>query len=114
MKMEIFTLLGSVIDGFINEGEMKSKDNGNVTIVVTNSDIINECILPLCDDDVSNGYWCLNFGKNPHNGNGELVSVTHIFSGKETTVNVKKRILDRLSIYGLDELYFKMCNEIIL
>lgn len=114
MKMEIFTLLGSVIDGFINEGEMKSKDNGNVTIVVTNSDIINECILPLCDDDVSNGYWYLNFGTNPHSGNGELVSITHIFSGKETTVNVKKRILDRLSIYGLDELYFKMCNEIIL
>ena len=112
--MEIFTILGSILDGFVNEGEYKIHKDDNVIIPIVDTHIIAECLVPLCDNTTYIGKWYVVFGKNPCNENGEIISITHCISGKEIVFNVREAILNRLSSCGMDGLYFDMCNEIIL
>ena len=124
--MSIFTLLGNVIDGIaVDQYEVCLKDDKIVSIIVEDVDIIVNHILPLCVTLVKeryavieNGEWYfaqLNFGENPCNKRGELQSVTFVNSENDTvTVPVADEILEELLAISKDELYYKMCDEILL
>ena len=110
--MNVFTLLAYIIeDKVINSTNEVKYNNG--FYVVDNKKIIENCILPLCDNakvDIDNCYAELQFGKNPQSGRVELQSIrlNNIF-----VYDVEQQIRKTLSTLYVDELYYTMCEEII-
>lgn len=108
--MNIFSLLGTILDGLVNDTVVKTKnDNDTVSIEAEN---INTYIPKAVDNDKV----ILNFRYNSkYNNRGELFSVVVITPNNVvTTYEVGEKILLDISTIGLDEIYFQMCEEIML
>lgn len=109
--MHIFALLGLILDK-ICEDEII---NGEV--VVKDRETINKYIVPIINEDVyidDSSKVTLKFGKNPCCHRGELQSILIENKGKPlTTVKVGDAILDILTDFRMDEIYFSICDEII-
>lgn len=108
--MNIFSLLGTILDGLVNDTVTKTRnDNDTVSIEVEN---INTYIPKAVDNDKV----ILNFRyNNKYNNRGELFSIVVITPNNVvTTYEVGEKILLDISTIGLDEIYFSMCEEIML
>lgn len=108
--MNIFSLLGAILDGLVNDTVTKTRnDNDTVSIEAEN---INTYIPTTADNDKV----ILNFRYNSkYNNRGELFSIVVITPNNVmTTYEVGEKILLEISSIGLDEIYFSMCEEIIL
>lgn len=108
--MNIFGLLGTILDGLVNDTVAKTRnDNDTVSIETEN---INTYIPKTVDNDKV----ILNFRYNSkYNNRGELCSIVVITPNNAmTTYKVGEKILSEISTIGLDEIYFSMCEEIML
>lgn len=108
--MNIFGLLGTILDGLVNDTVAKARnDNDTVSIEAEN---INTYIPKAVDNDKV----ILNFRYNSkYNNRGELFSIVIITPNNVvTTYEVGEKILSEISTIGLDEIYFSMCEEIML
>lgn len=108
--MNIFSLLGTILDGLVNDTVVKTRnDNDTVSIEAEN---INTYIPKAVDNDKV----ILNFRyNNKYNNRGELFSIVVITPNNVvTTYEVGEKILLNISTIGLDEIYFSMCEEIML
>ena len=108
--MNIFSLLGTILDGLVNDTVVKTRnDNDTVSIEAEN---INTYI----PKAVNNDKVILNFRYNSkYNNRGELFSIVIITPNNVvTTYEVGEKILSEISTIGLDEIYFSMCEEIML
>ena len=108
--MKIFSLLGTILDGLVNDTVAKTRnDNDTVSIEAEN---INTYIPQVINNDKV----ILNFRYNSkYNNRGELFSIVVITSNNVmTTYEVGEKILSEISQSGLDEIYFSMCEEIML
>lgn len=108
--MNIFGLLGTILDGLVNDTVAKTRnDNDTISIEAEN---INTYIPQAVDDDKV----IFNFRYNSkYNNRGELFSIVVITSNNAmTTYEVGEKILSEISTIGLDEIYFSMCEEIML
>lgn len=121
--MYIFTLLGNIIDGLWYGDIKKNRVQDGVDIEISDHNIINKYILPVCEDSadnwqevIENDEWytvTLNFRKNPHKN--ELKSITFTNSlGQNAICEVGDNLLDLLCYDYLDSLYFELCSEIML
>lgn len=127
--MKVISLLGMVVDSTIinedGEFDVMFKTDKGVVIRTANVGIIDRYIVPLCENAedeiraiIDGGCWYmadLKFGKNPRCNRGELQTV-NIFNseGMRTTCEVGGSILEELSWTVMDDLYFAMCDEIVL
>lgn len=108
--MNIFSLLGAILDDLVSDSMAKIKnDNDTVSIEAEN---INTYIPKAVDNDKV----VLNFRYNSkYNNRGELFSIVVITPNNVmTTYEVGEKILSEISSIGLDEIYFSMCEEIML
>lgn len=108
--MNIFSLLGAILDDLVSDSMAKIKnDNDTVSIEAEN---INTYIPKAVDNDKV----ILNFRYNSkYNNRGELFSIVVITPNNVmTTYEVGEKILSEISSIGLDEIYFSMCEEIML
>lgn len=108
--MNIFSLLGAILDDLVSDSMAKIKnDNDTVSIEAEN---INTYIPKAVDNDKV----VLNFRYNSkYNNRGELFSIVVITPNNVmTTYEVGEKILSEFSSIGLDEIYFSMCEEIML
>lgn len=108
--MNIFNLLGAILDGIVNDTVAKTRnDSDTVSIEAKN---INTYIPKAVDNDKV----ILNFRyNNKYNNRGELFSIVVITPNNVvTTYEVGEKILLDISTIGLDEIYFSMCEEIML
>lgn len=122
--MYIFTLLGNIVDSLWHGDIKKDRVQNGVSIEILDINIINKYILPVCEDStdwqevIENGEWytaTLNFRKNPHCHKGELKSITFTNSlGQNAICEVGDNLLDLLCYDYLDDLYFELCDEIML
>ena len=117
--MHIFALLGIIMDDFMNDGDSKIiNDDGTISISVDNENLIHCFILPVCDSQ--SGYCLgdtvlLNFAKNPCNNRGTLDSISFVSKcGVKIMHSVKQELINRLTENALDELYYQICDEIML
>ena len=120
--MSIFTLLGIILDGLMNDDMEVLADDETAEVVIEDANIIDKLIMPLCDDDASevveNGEWyqaVLVFGKN-RRGEGEIQTVRFENSlGDEAECEVGDGIITDLvtNFMLLDKLYHRMCDEIM-
>lgn len=117
--MNIFSLLGIILDDVVNGNgdgfyflKMRN-DDGTVSIATTSVGINVNDYLPY----VPNGKEVIfNFGYNSkYNNRGCLNSITVVTSDNvEATYKMEEKMISELSVYGFDEIYFSICEEIIL
>ena len=108
--MNIFSLLGAILDDLVNDTVTKIR-NDNDTVSIEAKNISTYIPQAVNDDKV-----ILNFRyNNKYNNRGELFSVMVITPNNVvTTYEVGEKILSEISTIGLDEIYFSMCEEIML
>lgn len=108
--MNIFSLLGAILDDLVNDTVTKIRNN-NDTVSIKAKNISTYIPQAVNDDKV-----ILNFRyNNKYNNRGELFSVMVITPNNVvTTYEVGEKILSEISSIGLDEIYFSMCEEIML
>lgn len=108
--MNIFSLLGFILDSIVDNSVIKTKnDNDTVSIEAEN-------LSAYIPQTIDNDKVVLNFRYNSkYNNRGELFSIVVITSNNVVmTYEVGEKILSEISMCGLDEVYFSMCEEIIL
>lgn len=123
--MYVFTLLGMIMDGLMNDELEVLSDGGYAEITIEDTDIIDRYIMPLCDDDeeerrevIDGGSWyqtTLIFGKN-RRGEGEIQIVRFENSvGDAIDCEVGDHIISELATNYmlLDRLYHQICDEIM-
>lgn len=124
--MDIFTLLGKIIDD-IRLGEIKNRVDNGVDIDINIRDIGEDYLLSLCEDSVdvcdkirneNRDTVTLGFRKNPQ-GRGELKTVAFESSSGQTAgqivvCEIGEKILESVSEDYFDCLYFELCDEIML
>ncbi len=108
--MNIFSLLGTILDGLVNDTVVKTRNDGDTVSIEAEN--INTYIPKAVDNDKV----ILNFIYNSkYNNRGELFSIVIITPNNVvTTYEVGEKILSEISSIGLDEIYFQMCEEIML
>lgn len=116
--MDIFVILGQVLDSFVLNGESKSKgEDCNVSVESDSEYIVCDCAANFINDTSCEWHKViLTFRKNPDCGKGELNWVTfyNLTTGESKTCEVGDLILESISESGLHSLYFKICEEIML
>lgn len=113
--MNIFSLLGIILDDIVNNNnfyflKMKNDDD---TVSVETAGINVSDYLPY----IPNGDKVIfNFGYNSkYNNRGCLDSIVVVTSDNvATTYEVGEKIISGLSVERFDEIYFSICEEIIL
>ena len=116
--MGIFIILGQVLDSFVLNGESKFKnEDGTVNIESDDVHIVYDCAVNFSDD--TDNEWqrvVLTFRINPNCGKGELNWVTfyNLTTGESKIYEVGNLILECISESGLHNLYFKICEDIML
>lgn len=109
--MKIFTVLGMVIDKIRNFELGVIHTDTTVEVDFDNT----EHLMSLCD--IANDNWqkaTAVFAKNDRNQRGELNHIVFYNSDDETVVcKVGEGVTDELVTDGMDELYYKICDEIM-
>ena len=116
--MDIFVILGQVLDSFVLNGENKSKgEDCNVSVESDDVHMVYTCAMNFdVDTDEEWNKVVLTFRKNPDCGKGELNWITfyNLATGDYKVYEVGVSILETISESGLHSLYFKICEEIML
>lgn len=116
--MDIFVILGQVLDSFVLNGEGKFKENdGTVNIESDDVHMVYTCAMNFdVDTDKEWNKVVLTFRKNPDCGKGELNWITfyNLVTGDYKVYEIGDLILENISESGLGSLYFKICENIML
>lgn len=117
-QMNIFYILGQVLDSFVLNGESKFKENdGTVNIESDDVHMVYTCAMNFdVDTDEEWNKVVLTFRKNPDCGKGELNWITfyNLATGDYKVYEIGNLILENISESGLGSLYFKICENIML
>ena len=125
--MEVFTVLGMILDSKIENGGCVSdsycdvEDETVVYYEIDDSDVIKKYMLPLCsekdqeesaDQKFNLAEIRIKKGSNCR-GQYELESITFMNKkGEKFVFVISNRILQVVTQLCLDNIYFKLCNEL--
>lgn len=125
--MEVFTLLGMILDSRIENGGCVSdsycdvEDDNVVYYEIDDSNVIKNFVLPLCSEedqecsaDQKFSLAEIRIQKNSNcRGQYELKSITFMNKkGEKFTFLISDKVLQTLSKLCFDNIYFKMCGEL--
>lgn len=112
--MYIFSLLGIILDDVASDNFyfLKTKNDDDTVCIETTGINVSDYLPYVLDGDKV----IFNFGYNSkYNDRGYLDSIVVIASNNTvTTYEVGEKIISELSVHSFDEIYFSICEEIIL
>ena len=126
-KMEVFTVLGMILDSKIENGGCVSdsycdiEDEDVVYYEIDDSDIIRNYMLPLCSEEDQEDSADQKFNlaeiriqkSATCRGQYELDSITFMNKkGEKFMFLISDRILQAVTQHCLDNMYFKICGEL--
>jgi len=116
MSAEVFALLGMIIDTTVSDEPVffPSWENGVLFVECYDTDIITRMILPLCYKKVyqflENCNWFVAIIKISQQQIAEIVFEND--TGESCVCQIGDNLLDKLADRGMDDTYFKFCQEI--
>ena len=116
MSAEVFALLGMIIDTPVSDDPVffPSWENGVLFVECYDTDIITRMILPLCYKKVyqflENCNWFVAIIKITQQQIAEIVFENDL--GESCVCQIGDNLLDKLQDRGMDDTYFKFCQEI--
>lgn len=119
MSAEVFALLGMIIDTTVSDDPVffTSWENGVLFVECYDTDIIARMILPLCYKKVyqflENCNWfvaIIKISQQPQYQIAEIVFENDL--GESCVCQIGDNLLDKLQDRGMDDTYFKFCQEI--
>ena len=122
--MYIFSLLGQLTDMVFYHGVNSTVyDENHICIQVTSINLIDNCILPLCEDAIDERYVIVESGQckvvyldfeiNQNNHRAELHNIKFVTpDGKAVIIDISTFIINLLCADELDERYYRECEDI--
>lgn len=116
MRAEVFTLLGMIIDATVSADPVFyiSRENDALLVECDDTDIITRMILPLCNDEVyqflERCKWFVAIVKISYNHIAEIIMENDL--GESFPCKIGEDLLNILADQGVDDTYFKICQEI--